>query len=59
VKLLRRDTDSKALADFAGKADHAVLIPARERSELVILTDYSCGSTDAAGHETERDEKTS
>lgn len=58
VKLLRRDTGSKALADFAGKLDHAVLIPAGERAELTIHTEYSCADIDAAGNETERDEST-
>ena len=58
MRLLRRDSNSKALADFAGKLDHAVLIPAGERAELTIDTEYSCATIDAAGHETQRDEST-
>jgi len=58
VKLLRTESGSKALADFDDKVGHAVLIPARERAELTIATEYSCSDFDAAGHETQRDEKT-
>jgi hypothetical protein len=57
LKLLRRGS-SKALADFAGSVERAVLIPPGERGELSIWTDYSCSNFDEVGRETEREVET-
>lgn len=58
LNLFKRGAGSKALADFTGKLGHSVLIPAAERAEMNIWTEYSCSNFDAAGHESQRDDKT-
>jgi hypothetical protein len=58
IKVYRRDPGSKALADFRGKIEHAVLVPAHDRAELSVQLDYGCSNIDMSGHETERNAET-
>jgi len=59
VKLFKRQAGTQALEEFNGRLEHAFLIPAHERAQLTIQSDYSCGVSDMDGkHVSERDEPT-
>ena len=59
VKLFKRQAATEALEEFSGKLEHAFSIPAHERAQVTIQTDYSCKVSDLdSGKESERDEPT-
>jgi|SRR5208283_438597 len=52
VKLFKRDAQTEALSELKGKLDHAFLIPAKDKAEIGIGIEYSCGdlNMDTGGH---------